>query len=189
MLNKLKNAAMIALFACLVIGFGIAVWSASQHSYSPPQHKSATQKERGTDKHAIEERESPEEALARYTLWLVVFTGVLAVATIGLGVGTIGLYLAGEKQIAVAKETAEAAKKSAHVAQETLIASQRPWVSLDPIDGISITSPLTFDPARGARMRLRCIFRNTGNSPALSVRWTSKLIILSMTKLMGDEIF
>lgn len=52
-------------------------------------------------------KEKTEEALARYTLWLTGFTGLLALATIGLGIATVGLYLTGEKQIGIATRVAE----------------------------------------------------------------------------------
>jgi hypothetical protein len=45
------------------------------------------------DHDAKSKKEETDEALARYTLWLMVFTGVLAVATIGLGGATLGLFL------------------------------------------------------------------------------------------------
>jgi hypothetical protein len=50
-----------------------------------------------------ETTEKSDEALARYTFWLTVFTGVLAFATITLGIATIGLYATGEKQAKIAK--------------------------------------------------------------------------------------
>jgi hypothetical protein len=43
------------------------------------------------------QKEESDEALARYTLWLMVFTGVLAFATIGLGIATLLLYATDEK--------------------------------------------------------------------------------------------
>jgi hypothetical protein len=49
---------------------------------------------------ATEEKEKADEALARYTFWLTVFTGVLAFATVGLGIATVGLYLTGESKSA-----------------------------------------------------------------------------------------
>jgi len=56
------------------------------------QHQSATDE-------ATKEQESGETAaLARYTWWLMLFTGVLAIATIILTISTIGLWrYAGEQ--------------------------------------------------------------------------------------------
>src|SRR6266704_1016108 len=57
-----------------------------------------------------------DDPVAYFTLWLVGFTGVLAVSTIGLGVATVFLYRAGEKQIEVARIGANAADLSARAA-------------------------------------------------------------------------
>ena len=76
---------------------------------------------------------------AYFTLWLVAFTGVLAVSTIGLGLGDPGLYKIGKRQIELNAEAAAAqsrdmqesiaaAKKSAEVAQDTLTRTGRPFV-------------------------------------------------------------
>ena len=44
-------------------------------------------------------KDENDEALAFYTLLLMIFAGVLAFATIGLGEATVLLYATGEKQI------------------------------------------------------------------------------------------
>jgi len=51
---------------------------------------------------AKSKKHETDEALAWYTFWLMVFTGILAVATVGLGAATVGLYLTGEKQAKIA---------------------------------------------------------------------------------------
>jgi hypothetical protein len=51
-----------------------------------------------------ETKEKSDDALARYTLWLTVFTGVLAIATIGLGIATVGLYVGAENQFRLARD-------------------------------------------------------------------------------------
>jgi hypothetical protein len=56
--------------------------------------------QRAAEHDAKSKKEETDEALAYYTLWLMVFTGILAIATIGLGGATLGLYFTGEKQIA-----------------------------------------------------------------------------------------
>jgi hypothetical protein len=48
---------------------------------------------------SVHESSETEKLLADYTFWLMLFTAILAVATIGLGIATVGLYLTGEKQI------------------------------------------------------------------------------------------
>jgi hypothetical protein len=171
MLKKLQNAVVIALFACLVIGFGIAVWSASQRPHSPIQYKSSPQKERSADKHTTEEREKPEEALARYTWWLVAFTGVLAGATIGLGVGTFGLYRAGEKQIVVAKKTADAANLNAQAVIEAERARLYVIIEAQTIESEVKRATAPRHPPLADDVRLQDLvveysFRNYGKTPA-----------------------
>ena len=63
------------------------------------QHASNAAKHQAPDHDAKSKKEETDEALAYYTLWLMVFTGILAVATVGLGGATLGLYFTGEKQI------------------------------------------------------------------------------------------
>jgi hypothetical protein len=53
-------------------------------------------------------KEEIDEALARYTWWLMAFTAALAIATIGLGGATYGLYRTGEKQLRFLRESSAA---------------------------------------------------------------------------------
>lgn len=50
---------------------------------------------------------STEDALGNYTKWLMIFTGVLAFATISLSIATIGLYISGESQLSLAREDSQ----------------------------------------------------------------------------------
>src|SRR5262245_20488499 len=70
------------------------------------QHVGQTAEQHSTGHEAKSKKEETDEALAHYTLWLMIFTGILAFATIGLGVATFGLYLTGEKQIRINAENA-----------------------------------------------------------------------------------
>jgi hypothetical protein len=78
-------------------------------------------------KHGFWEK-TADDPVAYFTLWLVGFTGVLAVSTIGLGVATVFLYRAGEKQIDVARIAANAADLSARAA----IAVELPVIRITP---------------------------------------------------------
>ena len=75
-----KIVAIIALAACLVGPFGVAIWKTS-HTPNSPQHL-------GKEKNAA--KENPEDAIARYNYWLTWVIFILAVATIGLG--GIGIF-------------------------------------------------------------------------------------------------
>ena len=68
------------------------IWEASSRkpqpsASQPPTQTSSTYNENKTNSEAQNER--PEEALARYTRWLTIFTAVLAFATVGLGIVTV----------------------------------------------------------------------------------------------------
>jgi hypothetical protein len=56
----------------------------------------------------------------------MIFTGILAVSTVGLWGATIGLYFTGEKQINVAKETADTAGRQIGLAEQQFISANRP---------------------------------------------------------------
>jgi hypothetical protein len=99
--------------------------------------------------HTETDKQKSDEALTEYTLWLMAFTGVLAVATIGLGAATVGLYLTGEKQV--------------DLTRRALIGDQRAWLvtalEVGP-QGLRIRDGfMTLD----ARLRIS----NVGRSPAL----------------------
>lgn len=111
MLTRQQIATIAAISASLVIAAAFEIREASQASHALVNQRVAAQKEHATNGDSA--KETTEEAIARYNKYLAIFTGILAVATVGLGLATIGLYLTGEKQIAVAKESADAAKLNA----------------------------------------------------------------------------
>jgi hypothetical protein len=75
---------------------------------APPKHQaeyqSSAEKTTKEDvKHGFWEK-TADDPVAYFTLWLMGFTGIMALATIGLGVATILLYRAGNKQLALARQ-------------------------------------------------------------------------------------
>jgi hypothetical protein len=117
--RKLATACAFLTFICVISFFGYQEWIASANL--AVQHQRAPYMANPPAEHAAAEKEKPEEALARYTLWLMIFTAVLAAATVGLGAATVGLYFTGEKQIGIARESADAARLNA----EALISAER----------------------------------------------------------------
>jgi hypothetical protein len=96
--------------AFVLVAIGLIAVQRFSYSIQPSiYYQYPKQKEESAYQSSFEKRENPDEALARYTFWLVLFTGVLAIATIGLGIATYGLYRAGERQIKIADKAAEAA--------------------------------------------------------------------------------
>lgn len=121
-------------------------------------------------------KEKSDDALARYTLWLTAFTGVLALATIGLGVATTGLYLTGERQIKIGRRTArrqflqtnksiQVANRSAAAAERALTELERPWLFVEGATvkrrEIGTQAPIP----NNWYISFRC--RNVGRSPAV----------------------
>lgn len=94
------------------------------------QHATHAAEHRSTQGEAKSKKEETDEALAQYTLWLMVFTGILALATIGLGVATFFLYLTGEKQIRNNAEVAAAQsrdmKETIDLSRAGIVSSHRP---------------------------------------------------------------
>jgi hypothetical protein len=109
MLNRLL---IVWIVFAGIMGFVLGGSFVSAYLSPPPQHHSSAL----TENSEQDSKEKADEALARYTLWLTVFTGVLAFATVGLGIATVGLYVTGEKQIEAVIKSANAADLSARAA-------------------------------------------------------------------------
>lgn len=133
------------------------------------QHKHEAPNEAAKSK-----KEEADEALAYYTLWLMVFTGVLAFATVGLGIATMFLYATGEKQFRFAirsglrqsREMRASLKVSEEAVAETRRigeAQVRAYISIKSIglrfDGQQADPVVTFLPT------------NSGQSPARNFIW------------------
>jgi len=116
---QLNRLLIIWIIFAGLMGFAAGGSFVSAYLAPPPQHETSSAAEHGRGDENSKEKN--DEALARYTLWLVVFTGILALATVGLGIATVGLYATGEKQIGVALKAANAAELNA----EALISAER----------------------------------------------------------------
>jgi hypothetical protein len=81
-----------------------------------------------------ETQESKEKAATDW--WLMVFTGAVAFFTAALVGVTIALWRAGEKQIAVTKQSADAAQSTASAAltqAESIKNTERPYLLIEKI--------------------------------------------------------
>jgi hypothetical protein len=106
MQRRCKNAAWFALAILLTIGWGAVIWRTLNVPHSPINQSASNQKQRGGNSES--QKESAEEAIARYNKWLSIFTAILAVATLGLGGATVGIYFAGEKAVRETRRIGEA---------------------------------------------------------------------------------
>lgn len=156
---------LLAAVGCVIAAYGVFSTPA-QHTISPnadagtigtrnePQD---ADRARGATPGPIWQWLNAREAAisAISTLFLMLFTGALVLAT-------IYLYRSGEHSVAATRKVAEAAKESADVA----IIAQRPWVSVKATIG---PRGLFFD-VNGANLDLVFLLKNTGNTPATTVR-------------------
>jgi hypothetical protein len=88
----------------------------------------------------------------------------VAVFTFTLWRSTLKLWETGEKQIAVAKVSADAAIESNKLTSELFQSEQRAWISA----AATLASGLTWEES-GARLYIDVILDNVGKSPALDV--------------------
>jgi hypothetical protein len=166
----------------LVLGIFIAtaVWAIFfalyPQNYRTEQTAQTQPNHQRDDAASLVEAETTDERLARYTLWLMLFTGVLAASTIGLWIVT---WLGARRQardmegsITAAKDSADAAREANSLARDQFVSSERPWVwpirsfSKRPI--IVTTDKLVFD--------LQLVLQNFGKSPATMVTVGPKAI-------------
>lgn len=108
---------------------------------------------------------------------IATFTFVLAISTVGLWVATGALYLTGEKQIGVAKQSADAAQASAKIARDALIATERAFVFLDELFAEWSIRPRGGQQHEFTRLIYKPRWRNSGSTPtknmALATNWAS----------------
>jgi|SRR5579872_5760571 len=180
MLTVLAKAAVVAVFATVVVFVGYVLWRALFFP-SEPNDRSDTaqiqeQQQEGPDKVAspILPKGSADERIADYTLALAVFTAFLVLIS-GIQIA----YLIRAEGIAAktaqaAKNAADAATASANAAveanqlsREAFVIGQRPWVKVD----IEVGGPFFYN-VNGANFTIRFRLKNIGKSPATHV-WIS----------------
>jgi flagellar basal body-associated protein FliL len=181
MLKILTIAAVIGAFAFALSFVGLSAWRSfheqKHQTNQEPGTKKATENS-GQPASPVVTKESPEQAIARYNLWLMIFTGVLAfVALI-----QIAFLLNADKTTAKA---ANAAQDSANVARQTLVIANRPWITVSqPI----AVSPLTWDE-KGARLTINWKIKNVGKSPAFDVSGEAEGFITNSKRFgIGTEL-
>jgi hypothetical protein len=103
---------------------------------------------------------------------IAIFTGILAVATIGLGFATLGLYRAGERQLSHLKNTASEARRANELTRDAFIADQRPWLrwEIQKVGRMKVNGPRPSLEVNG-------IFQNLGRTPAMDVCYSGSLYI------------
>lgn len=101
-----------------------------------------------------------------YDLWLAIFTGVTA----AVGLIQIGFLLSADD---TARRSADAATLAAQVARDTLVATQRPWLSVE----VALTGAgLVYDGNGDGHIDVAFSVKNTGPSPALNTHIDAKFV-------------
>jgi hypothetical protein len=103
-------------------------------------------------------KETTDDALADYTLWLTIFTGALALATVALGAATAGLYLTGQKQV--------------EITRQSLVGDQRAWI----VTSLEIGPSGLKIARRYMELDVRLKVTNIGRSPAIAAHTEIELV-------------
>jgi hypothetical protein len=121
--------------------------------------------ERPKSKEEATEGQKDKEHAARIERWMLIFTGIAALATAFLvGIGWRGVN--------AAKDTLLAIQEQSDLTQSQLELSHRPWISAE----VSVGSELVFDE-RGGTLMLSAAIKNVGHSVAKHVSlWTEFVI-------------
>ena len=110
-----------------------------------------------------------DDPVAYFTLWLVGFTGVLALSTIGLWLVT---WRSGARQSKETRDAIQTARDANEISRSAIIAEQRAWVS---VGDLKITNDILFR-AHGADIFVSVMIKNIGKTPALSVHTAMEMI-------------
>lgn len=102
------------------------------------------------------------DPVAYFTLWLVGFTGVLAVSTIGLWIVT---WRSGVRQSRDMKASVAVGETANRLNREISVASRRAWVT---IDGVKLIHPTQFAEDH-IIFRVQVTTKNLGETPATSI--------------------
>jgi hypothetical protein len=103
-----------------------------------------------------------EDRLATYTLWLAIFTAVLAVSTIGLWIVT---WRSGVRQSRDMENAIAAAQEANRISREGIIAEQRAWLTAGDLN---IESEPVYEKS-GITIVVSVQITNRGKTPALHV--------------------
>jgi len=179
MLGRLANVAAIAAFVGLLLGFGFAEWRISS-SPSRNEEKTGQSDYRSAKKpEQISQTQSTDDRLARYTLWLAIFTGALVVVS-----GIQGYFLLRADK--TARLAANAATDQAALTRETMTKTQRAFVLVKALEVELITFPYQSPTAgiidRIAGWRIGVEWENSGDTP------TRDLITHVSLKFFDDGI-
>jgi hypothetical protein len=155
-----------------MLGFFLwqTLFASKENSQSPEQATIAQSKQQTSYENSFggspapSTRNSTDETIAGYTKWLAIFTLFLVLAN-------IGLFISGERNVEVARKSADAAGQAAHIAQQTLFFTTRPWIK---VADISMEGDLMATRSQNSILsiiRLNYVLKNVGKSPAKNIKF------------------
>jgi hypothetical protein len=172
MLRVLTISAVIALCVFALSVAGLSAWRSWQYYQQQTNQKgsaeNATQESRDSAPAELEvvPKESADQAIARYNLWLMVFTGVLAVVSII----QIGFLIAADEK---ADESARAAKIAAYAARDAVahsdrnVATQlRAYIFLETFNVTRVINPIDGKPTTMG-YQFSGKWKNVGQTPSV----------------------
>jgi len=168
-MRRLVNPELaLGFLVATVLWIGVLGWQAS---YAPPDSEKRQCEEAATKTgHKTEECKSLWERTT--TDPVAFFTFILAISTGGLWLATIGLYRAGERQIAVAKESADAAQRAALTGERALIVVERAFIMISDMGVNTIGQYGTI-----IDYRLNVNIANSGKTPAKNYTCIANLVV------------
>jgi hypothetical protein len=136
--------------------------AADTHSTPPSDDKEPSQT--GSQQSSITEQAFVDR-IRKSDQWMIALTAVIAIG--GLISAIIFGYQLREMQTAgdLTRESIRISADALKISRETLIAAERPWISI----AMTILGPLTFS-AKGAEISIGVELKNHGHSPAMNVR-------------------
>lgn len=105
-----------------------------------------------------------DDRIALYTMWLVVFTAVLAISTIGVWIVT---WRSGVRQSKDMAGAIAAAREANEISQKTLVADQRAWLS---INDLQVEQDVTVTDRGVVKLVTSIRITNFGKTPAVGLR-------------------
>ncbi len=190
MAKIILQAAAIAVVGFVLAATSLTLWR-SFHPANPPNEAHGAQGSEAKDNHGKEDKglldRTAEDPVAFFTLWLTLFTGILAAFTIWMALSTKDLRDFAEEQardmkesIAAAKASAEAAQKAVEVSDATAQRQLRAYLLPDravvPRSDVSLSE-------------VEIKIKNFGQTPAYNVTswWSAKVV--DADEVDNDELF
>lgn len=168
-------------FLIIVAFLGFFLWQtlfvSEEHGDSPKKTEISQNQQQSSSENTLGTSPAPrahnqtEEAIARYTKWLAIFTLFLVLAT-------ISLFISGERNVEVAGRSADAAKDAAYATGDAVKISRDQLSLAHPprlrIVDIAVAPEGTKDApgkfSAGMKLQINAAIVNTGREPAFIER-------------------